>query len=165
MISKRINFLSIAFWISIQILILNNIFLADIATPYLYIITIILSPLTINRQLFMVIAFLIGLVIDIFEATGGVFAASTLLIAYLRPVFLNICFGLAYEQMTIKFQKESFFQKLSYVSLMTITHHLALFSLEAFSLNNVLMIIEKTLFSSILGIFIMIIVIKLIEKK
>ena len=165
MISSRVHFARILFWIVLQIILLNNIFLFDIATPYLYILPLLLLPLNINRQLFLIIGFIIGLVIDLFEGTGGVFAASTLIIAYLRPFYLSVAFGLAYEQMTIKFHEETFMQKLAYASLMVITHHLSLYSLEAFSLNSIIMILEKTVFSGILNIILIMIIFYFLDKN
>jgi len=165
MISSRVHIVRIIFWIFLQIIILNNIFLFDIATPYLYILPIILLPLNINRQLFFLISFIIGISIDFFEGTGGIFAASTLVIAYLRPFFLRISFGLAYEQMTIKFHEESFLQKLSYASLMVLTHHTTLYTLEAFSLNNLIMILEKTLYSGIFNVILIMLIFNLLAKN
>ena len=165
MISSKIHISRLLFFIVLQIIILNNIFLFQIATPYLYILPLLLLPLTINRQVSLIIGFLIGLVIDFFEGTGGVFAASTLIIAYLRPLYLSIAFGLAYEQMTIKFHEQSFTQKLVYASLMVITHHLFLYFIEAFSLNNIVMILEKTALSSILNIILIMIIFTFLSKN
>ena len=146
-------------------IILNNIFLFGIATPYLYILPLLLLPLNINRQLYIIIGFITGLTMDLFEGTGGVFAASTLIITYLRPLYLRIAFGLAYEQMTIKFHEETFLQKLAYASLMVVTHHLFLYSLEAFSLNNIIMILEKTAFSGILNIILIMMIFTFLDKN
>jgi len=165
MISSRIHITRVVFWILLQIIILNNIFLFEAATPYLYILPIILLPLTINRQLFLFIGFFIGLIIDFFEGTGGVFAASTLFIAFLRPLYLRISFGLAYEQMTIKFHQESFLQKLAYASLMVLTHHIFLYTLEAFSLNNIIIILEKTIYSAILNVILIMLIFSFLAKN
>lgn len=165
MVSNRNHFFRFFFWIAVQIIILNNIFLFDLATPYLYIFPILLLPLNINRQLFLLIAFLTGLIIDFFEGTGGIFAAATLIIAYLRPLYLRISFGLAYEQMTIRFHEETFLQKLAYASLMVFTHHIFLYILDAFSLNDIIMILEKTIYSTILNVILLMMIFNFLAKN
>jgi len=165
MVSNRNHFFRIFFWIVAQVVILNNIFLFDLATPYLYILPILLLPLNINRQLLLLVAFITGFIIDLFEGTGGIFAAATLIIAYLRPLFLRISFGLAYEQMTIRFHQESFLQKLAYASLMVFTHHMFLYSLDAFSLNDIIMILEKTIYSTILNIILLMTIFNFLAKN
>ena len=93
-----------------------------------------------------------GLVIDIFSDTLGLHAAASVTIAYLRPIFLKISFGQAYIHKVIKFKNIDLKDKLIYISLLSIVHHVVLFSLEIFNFSKTLFVLEKSFMSSIFTI-------------
>ncbi len=151
--------------ILVQVLILNHInFLGDL-NPYIYIIFILLAPININKSLFLLISFILGLIIDIFGDSGGVHAAACLIIAFFRPVALRTVFGLSYEFQTVKLSNIAFGEKLAYVTLMVLTHHIVLFSLEIFNFSHILLIAKKTLFSSLFTIVITTLVLILFRRS
>lgn len=141
----------------IQVLLLNHINFLGYINPYVYILFIALFPVKNNRLIVIFLSFLLGLAIDLFLDSGGIHAAACVFIAYIRPVILKSSFGMVYEYQAIKFSNVEFGQKLTYVSLLTIIHHIVLFSLEIFSFSNIILVIQKTLFSSIFTIFLIII--------
>jgi len=59
-------------------------------TPYLYIILILLIPFETPGWLLLLLAFFIGLSIDIAQDTGGAHAASSVFAAFLRPFILKV---------------------------------------------------------------------------
>jgi len=146
------NILRYVLLVGIQVLILNNINFLGYINPYVYILFIILFPIKNTRVFFLLLSFLMGLTIDIFSDSGGIHAAACVTIAYARPIFLKFCFGTIYEYQTIKFDNVDFGSKLLYISLLTVTHHLILFSLEIFNISKVILTLQKTLFSSIFTI-------------
>ena len=149
----------------VQSLILNNINFLGYINPYIYILFILLYPINNNRLLFIFLGFILGLSVDLFLDSGGVHAAASVLIAYVRPLFLKFSFGMAYEHQTVKISASDFPQRLSYFSLMTVLHHLILFSLEVFKTSEVLLILKKTLFSSIFTILLCILITILFSRK
>lgn len=149
----------------VQSLILNNINFIGYINPYIYILFILLYPINNNRLLFIFLGFILGLSVDIFLDSGGVHAAASVLIAYVRPLFLKFSFGMAYEHQTVKISASEFTQRLIYFSLMTILHHLVLFSLEVFNTSDVLLILKKTLFSSIFTILLCALITILFSRK
>ena len=76
----------------IQALVLNHINFLGYINPYIYILFIILFPIKNNRILFIFLAFLLGLSIDLFLDSGGVHAAASVTISYIRPVILKFSF-------------------------------------------------------------------------
>ena len=146
------NILRYVLLVGIQVLILNNINFLGYINPYVYILFIILFPIKNTRVFFLLLSFLMGLTIDIFSDSGGIHAAACVTIAYARPIFLKFCFGTIYEYQNIKFDNVDFGSKLLYISLLTVTHHLILFSLEIFNISKVILTLQKTLFSSIFTI-------------
>ena len=98
----------------LQVIICSNInFLGDL-NPYVYVIFILLYPVTKNRLLFIFLSFLLGFSIDIFLDSGGMHAAASVAIAYIRPLFLKFSFGAAFDYQSLKFSNTDFSQRLVY---------------------------------------------------
>jgi rod shape-determining protein MreD len=86
-----------------QVAIFNNINFLGYINPYIYIIFIFLFPIKDNRLMLLLVSFLLGMTIDTFLDSGGVHAASSVLLAYSRPVLLKFSFGMLYEHQSVKF--------------------------------------------------------------
>jgi len=137
-----VRFIALAIF---QVLILNHINFLGYINPYVYILFIALYPIKNNRILLLLLSFLLGLTIDLFLDTGGIHAAASVLIAYVRPVILKTSFGTIYEHQSIKFNSVDFGSKLTYFTLLTFLHHLVLFSLEIFSISKIIFVLQKTI--------------------
>lgn len=151
--------------ILLQVIVLNHINFLGYLNPYIYIIFILLAPININRSLFLIISFILGLTIDMFGDSGGVHAAASTIIAFFRPIALRSVFGLSYEFQTVKLSNVRFGQRLLYVILMVLTHHIVLFSLEIFNFSHILLIVKKTLFSSVFTIVTTMLVLVLFRRN
>ena len=136
----------------LQVLILNHINFLDYINPYAYILFILLYPISNNRQLFIFLAFVLGITIDLFSDSGGVHAAACVTIAYIRPSVLKFAYGTSYEHQTVKIANSEFGQRLTYFTILVLLHHIILFSLEVFNTSYILLILKKALFSSIFTI-------------
>ena len=148
-----------------QVLLLNHIDFLGFINPYIYILFIIIFPFTGNKSLLIFLSFLLGLSIDFFEDSGGIHAAASVFIAFIRPVILKYSFGVSYEYNTIKISNTDFIKQLIYVSSMILFHHIILFSLEIFNVDHVILFIKSTLFSSIFSIIIILSAITIFSKK
>ena len=151
--------------IILQVLILNHINFLGYINPYIYILFIALFPVKNNRIILMLLSFLLGLIIDLFLDTGGAHAAASVFIAYARPLVLKSSFGTIYEHQSIKFITIDFGSKLTYFTLLTVLHHFVLFFLEIFSISKILLVFQKTLFSSIFTILLSVIVTIIFSRK
>ena len=150
-----INSIRFVVLVLIQVLILNHVNFLGYINPYLYILFILLYPLTGNKSLLIFLGFILGLSIDMFGDSGGVHAAACVTIAFLRPLILKFSFGVSYEYNTIRIHKTDFSNRLIYVFLMVLIHHLILFLLEVFNIDHILLVLKNTLFS---GIFSMVLI-------
>jgi len=148
-----------------QVLIFNHINFLGYLNPYVYISLIAFFPVRNNRIIIMLLSFFLGLSIDLFLDTGGIHAAACVFIAYIRPILLKSAFGMIYEHQTVRFEAVDFGAKLTYIALLTLVHHLVLFSLEIFSISKVIFILQKTLFSSIFSIILIILITIIFSKK
>jgi hypothetical protein len=124
-----------------------------------------LFPIKNNRLLFLSLSFLLGLSIDLFSDSGGVHAAACVTIAYIRPVLLKFSFGMIYEHQTIKFSSTDFGQRLTYFSIIIFIHHIILFTLEIFNSSKIILILKKSLFSSIFTLILCLLITILFSKK
>ncbi len=157
--------LKFVFLILFQVLVLDHVLFLGYINPYIYILLIIFLPIDLNRFYTLIFAFFAGLFVDFFNDTGGLHAASTLLIAYIRPFILRLSFGLSYDYNTLKLGSADFKEQFFYIVLMVFTHHLFMFSLEYFSTNYITEILTNTLYSGIFSSLLIFIIIKLSNTK
>ena len=165
---NSLNFNSIVRFVVLilaQVLIFNNINFLGYINPYPYILFILLFPVNNNRLLFIFMSFMLGLFVDIFSDSGGVNAAACVTIAFIRPAVLKFAFGMIYEHQNIKFNNTEFGNRLIYFSILTLIHHFIMFSLEIFNISNIILILEKTLFSSIFTIILCVLISVLFSSK
>lgn len=149
----------------VQVLIFSRIDFLGYINPYIYILFIILYPANSNRTVFIFLAFLLGLCVDVFSDSGGIHATACLVIAYIRPVFLKFTFGTVYDYQSVKFDQIDFGSKLTYFSAIVFIHHLIMFSLEIFNISKTILILQKTLFSGIFTIILCLIITILFSQK
>lgn len=165
---NNISFFSILRFVILvlaQGLVLNHINFLGYINPYPYILFIALFPINNNRTLFIFLSFLLGLSVDFFTDSGGIHAAACVTIAYIRPPILKFSFGTIYDNQTIKFNQIEVGNRFLYFSIIAIIHHLILFSLEVFNISDIILILKKTLFSSIFTIILCIILSVLFSPK
>ena len=136
----------------LQVLLLNNIEIAGIINPFLYIYLIIALPIQTNRVLLLIGGFVLGLTIDMFSNTWGIHAMATTLIAFLRPYILRLTSTQEEMDRVVPRFRTMGGDYVKYIILMVFIHHLALFSLEAFSFDYFWIVLLKTLVSSVITI-------------
>ena len=149
----------------VQVVICNQINFLGYINPYIYIIFIFLFPIRENRLVLLLTSFLLGMLIDMFSDSGGVHAAASVCLAYARPVLLKSSFGMLYEHQSVKFSNTELGSLITYVTLGTLIHHFVLFSLEIFNITNILLILKKTLFSSIFTAILSVLIIILFSRN
>lgn len=134
----------------LQVLVFNRISLFHLATPYLYIYFIIKLPFGINRNLILLLGFLLGLIIDIFSNTPGINAFATTLVAFCRNPLQSVLFTLDDYESQIPRLSLLGSAFLKYAALMIIVHQVALICIESFSFFNITLVLLRILTSSIL---------------
>lgn len=121
----------------IQVIIMNQIQFNGYVNPYIYILFVMLLPLKIPRYAELLLAFAIGLVIDIFSDTLGVHSFATVFIGFVRPFVLKaISIGEEIKTDYPGMKQNSILWFLYYTSIIVFIHHFILFYLEVFSFTN-----------------------------
>ena len=150
----------------VQVLILNNINLFEYLNPYIYIVFVIFYPLRKEKGSFLFLSFLLGLTIDFFSNSGGINAAATLFIAYVRlPLLSKILNKTDFDFQSFNIRSISFGKSFLFILILTFIHHLILFGLEYFSFSSFETILTKTLLSTLFTTATIFIVIILFTKK
>lgn len=160
-----LNSLRFVVLVLLQVLLFSKINFLGYINPYPYILFILLLPIKMKHWQVLFYSFLIGLTIDLFQDSGGINAAASVFIAFIRPATLKFSFGVSYEHQTIKFEKTPWSQRFTYILILVLAHHFLLFLLEVFNLSYIILILKKTLFSSIFTILLIVIITSLFEKR
>ncbi len=93
----------------------------------------------------MLTSFLLGFIIDVFSDTLALNAMASLTVAYARPLIMRFCFGVNYEFQNFSFKHTTKIQRITFLALLILTHHLIFFSLEILSIAHILLILKKVL--------------------
>ena len=141
----------------LQVTIFNYVDFLGYINPMIYILFIILFPLRNNRMVFLIVAFFLGLSVDMFSDTGGIHAGASVLLAYIRPTITKFSFGSLNEFYNVKFNAIDFAKRFTYIIIMVIIHHFVVYSLDFFNFFQILNILKYTLFSGIFSVFLILI--------
>jgi len=145
--------------ILLQVLVLDNIYLGGYVNPYLYIYFILLLPFETPGWLLLILAFFLGLGVDIFSDSIGIHAASTVLMAFFRPLTLKMLFSKReYEPgISPSIRDLGFRWFFSYALIMVTVHHLFLFYLEVFRLSDFFITFQRVILSIVFTLFLILI--------
>lgn len=137
----------------VQVLIFNQVQFSGFFNPYVYVLFIILLPLSTPRYAVLILAFLLGLTIDIFSNSLGIHSAATVFAAYIRPLIIRIISNREDDKSDfpgLNQNKLTWF--INYVLLMVLLHHTLLFYLEVYTFANFLNTLYRVILSSIFSI-------------
>ncbi|GAA4922821.1 rod shape-determining protein MreD [Mucilaginibacter defluvii] len=153
------NFLRFVLLVFIQAFLLKNVTVYDLSVPYPYILFVMLLPFETPNIILFPLAFLMGLSIDAFYDTPGLHAAATVLIAFVRVLFISITvqkdgFDNEPEPTLSSMGFRWFF---TYSLILTLVHHFLLFNLEVFRLSEMEYTLTRFLMSSVFTVFLMLI--------
>ncbi|MCP3932234.1 MAG: hypothetical protein GY705_24445 [Bacteroidetes bacterium] len=136
-----------------QVLILKRIVVGAPGFNYIHILVyplfILLLPLRTPKVLVILLAFILGLTIDIFYDSIGVHASAAVFTAFLRPYILNFLeprsgYNVNFSPTKARMGTMWFFR---YSAILMVGHLFFYFSMEAFTFVYIIDILGKTFFS------------------
>ena len=147
-----INYLHKIGWficlVLLQVLILNNVHIAGYATPFLYIYLILKFESDVSRNTLMLWAFFLGLTVDVFSD-----AAATVLLAFLRPIFLRLFVPRdTLDTLIPAARTMGIFPFLKYLVICVLVHHGMLLTLEFFSFAHIGTLLLRVVTSTLLTV-------------
>lgn len=138
-------------FVAIQVLLLNNIHLFRVATPYLYLYFILVFPVNSSRELLLTFSFLAGLTIDAFSNTPGMHAAACTLIAFAREPLIWLFMGKELpDNLYPSYQTFGYKGFMRYVLLLVLIHHTTLFLIESVALFDPLFLFVRVVSNTLL---------------
>ncbi|MFO8235520.1 MAG: rod shape-determining protein MreD [Bacteroidales bacterium] len=152
--------------VALQVLVLNNIQLSGYLNPYVYILFILTLPNEIPGWALLVLAFVLGMTIDLFSHTLGMHSSATVFMAFLRPMVLRILeprsgYDLDSRPSIGNYGLNWFF---NYAGLLVLAHHIFLFYIEVFKVSSFFQTLSRALLSAIFSLF-LILLIKIFVKR
>jgi hypothetical protein len=119
----------------------------------------LLLPFQIPNLLLFVLAFILGLTVDAFYDTPGLHAASCILLAFVRILFISITVqkdGFDNEpEPTLSIMGFRWF--FTYALVLTLFHHFFLFNLEVFRFSELEYTLTRFILSSVFTVFLMLV--------
>jgi rod shape-determining protein MreD len=155
-----INIIRFFVLVFMQVFLLKNVTLYNLSTPYLYILFILLLPFETPNIVLFALSFILGLTIDAFYDTPGLHAASCVILAFVRILFISITvqkdgFDNEPEPTMSNMGFRWFF---TYALILTLFHHFFLFNLEVFRFSEIPYTLSRFVLSSIFTVFLMLLV-------
>ena len=135
----------------LQVLLFDQLQLLGVCHPYIYILCLLMMPITLSHSADMLIGAAVGLVMDVFCNSLGVHMASCILLMFIRPYLLGAVVNdkdrLNDEINLRSIGAEAF---LKYVAILVPIHHFAIFMLGAWSWSHIGFVLLETLVSVVL---------------
>lgn len=142
--------------IILQVTILSKIALWGVATPFLFLYLIMKLPVSTSPNIVMTVAFAMGITIDMFFSTPGVYALSSVVSAFMRRPYITLVlqheddYGTMYPSIrtlgTAPFTVYTLITALTFSSVVFIVQSFSLYS----PLHLILKIVTSTLFTYIM---------------
>ncbi|GET30029.1 rod shape-determining protein MreD [Prolixibacter sp. SD074] len=151
----------------VQVLLINNVQLGGMYSPFIYILFILLLPFDTPRYLLLILGFLLGLTIDIFSNTPGIHASATVFAAFLRPGVLMLVSSRDNHEpgSAPRISTYGFEWFLKYAVILILAHNLFLFFAEAFTLHGLFHTLLKAIINSFLSIILIVLSQYLVFRK
>lgn len=137
--------------ILLQGLVLNNIQFSGYINPYFYVVFILILPFNTSKYLLLILAFLLGLSIDLFTSTIGTHISACVFMAFLRVYVLKLIEPRdSYESTTTPSAEDMGIQWFAtYSIILVVSHHLFLFYIESFKFSQFFTTLGRALVSCI----------------
>ena len=132
----------------LQVFLLNNINLFGFINPNLYLLFFIVYRFDTNPTLLIFLGFLMGLLLDLLTQGSGAHTIASLTIAFVRPIIIRTSFGINYDIPMGMIEGTQQNQRIFYILMMIIIHHLILYIIAYFNFDSILVILKNTLFTS-----------------
>ena len=140
----------------VQVLVLNYVWLFNVATPLLYVFFVITFPRNSAKGEVLVWCFLLGLVIDLFSNTPGLASGSMTLLGLLQPYLLELFVPRdSAENMEVSVTTLGLGKFITFSLILTLFYALLFFALEAFNFFEWQMWLLRAVCSNVLTMVLM----------
>ena len=141
----------------LQVLLFNQLQLWGVCHPYIYVLCLLMMPITLPHIADMVIGAGVGLLMDVFCNSIGIHMAACILIMFIRPYLLGAIVNdkdRLNEQISLRLIGMEALIK--YVVILVLVHHLTIFLLAAWGWSHIGFVLLETMVSSLITIAVII---------
>ncbi len=139
----------------LQVLLFDHLQIAGWGLPMVYVLFLMNLPVQVPRWAEMLIGAIVGVVFDVWHSSLGVNMAACVAFCYLRPILLgNLIQDLERVKGEVCSASIGSIEYVKSLVILTVVHHLLVFSLESWSWHNWWIVLLQTLLSSVLTILI-----------
>lgn len=151
----------------LQIFLLDNISLGLYFHPLIYTAFIIMLPLDLEHVWVMLLATLMGLMIDLLTGMGGLNVVASTAIGFMRPMLLNAAVGhnTATDDTMPALHRLQAKNLVWYIILMVLAHSGIYFLLETMSLSNIHHTLLRLVVSDVVSVVMIWYLVKLFTEK
>jgi len=141
----------------LQVLLFNQLQVWGVCHPYIYILCLMMMPITLPHSVDMIIGAAAGLIMDVFCNSLGVHTAACILLMFIRPYLIGLIVN-DKDRLNEQIHLRSIGMEalIKYVIILVLIHHFAVFMMAAWSWNHIGFVLLETLVSSIITILIII---------
>jgi hypothetical protein len=157
--------LRISILIVTQVFLFSKISLFGFITPMVYVIFFYVYPTHKNRSVLLTVSFLMGIILDVLLDSLAIHTVCLMSMAFLRPKIMRFIFGLNYELKSFRIQKTPKQQRYTFLLIVVFVHHFLYFSVEAFSISLIGLILEKVFLTSIATFVLSVLILSLFTTK
>lgn len=141
----------------LQVLLFDQLQLWGACHPYIYVLCLLMMPITLPHNVDMLIGAFAGFIMDIFCNSLGVHMAACILLMYIRPYLIGVIVN-DKDRLNEQISLHSIGMEalLKYTVIMVFIHHLTVFSLAAWSWSHMGFVLLETIVSSTITILLVI---------
>lgn len=141
----------------LQVLLFDQLQLWGACHPYIYVLCLLMMPITLPHSVDMLIGAFAGFIMDIFCNSLGVHMAACILLMYIRPYLIGVIVN-DKDRLNEQISLHSIGMEalLKYTVIMVLIHHLTVFSLAAWSWSHMGFVLLETIVSSTITILLVI---------
>lgn len=139
----------------LQVLLFDQLQLWGACHPYIYVLCLLMLPITLPHSVDMLIGAAVGIIMDVFCNSLGVHMASCILLMFIRPYIIGAIVSdkdRLNEQISLR--AIGMDAMIKYVIILVLIHHLTVFFLAAWSWQHIGFVLLETMVSSIITILI-----------
>ena len=137
----------------LQVLLFNQLQLWGVCHPYIYVLCLLMMPITLPHSASMLIGAVAGIIMDVFCNSLGVHMAACILLMFIRPYLIGLIVNdkdRLNEQISLRaIGMEAL---IKYVVILVLIHHLTVFMLAAWSWQHIGFVMLETVVSSFITI-------------
>lgn len=150
-----------------QVLVFNQLEISAYVIPFVYPMLILSLIRSMNKPMLLGIAFVLGLFIDMFSNTGGAHAMGLTTLAFLRPYFLSSIgpTDSGSDHINPSIHNLGFKSYVVYAGILLFIHHIIVFFMEVFTIEDFMGTITRIVVSTITSIVLVFLLQLIFVKK